>query len=322
MIVVAYFNAGNIYRDRLYEPIRAAETYGELIQRYPDTTNNQYLLLTYYLIIKCYTDLNDDINRQKYINMLVSGYPDSDVARLILDPDYYKDMEARAKSVNTLYEKTYLAYKGDQHYMVLINADRANDEFPDHTLIPKFDFLKAMSSGNLISKDSTVAQLRRLIVNYPHSDIKPRAEEVYALLTGKPVELTKEEEENIAIILEEKDISIFKTEQVESAQMLIVYLPDVYNSGAIRIRISDFNSQNYKVSNLAVNNVMFDKDRGMVSVGSFPTKDAALKYYYHLLSDAYVMGIIKAQPGAEVLLISTENYPIFYQDQNVSKYKK
>jgi hypothetical protein len=231
-------------------------------------------------------------------------------------------MEARAKSVGKKKKKTYLAYKGDQHYVVLINADKAHEEFPDNALIPKFDFLKAMSSGNLISKDSTVAQLRRLIVNYPYSDIKPRAEEVYALLTGHRLELTKEEEEISATILEERDISIFKTEQMaESAQLLIVYLPDVYNSNAIRIRISDFNSQNYKVSALAVTNVMFDKEQGMVTVGSFANKEAAMKYYYHITTDAYVMGIIKAQQGAEVFVISTENYPIFYQDQNVKKYK-
>jgi tetratricopeptide (TPR) repeat protein len=321
MIIIAYFNAGNIYRDRLYEPARAADTYKDLIERYPDTATNKYLLLTYYLIIKCYAEIGDDANYQKYVNMLVSRYPESDVARLILDPDYYKDMEARAKSVGILYEKTYLAYTGEQHYMVLINADRANEEFPDDALIPKFNFLKAMSSGNLISKDTTVAQLRRLIVKYPYSDIRPRAEEVYALLTGKKIEFTKEEEDLAAIIREEMELSIYQTEQLESAQLFVVYLPDVYNSNAIRIRIADFNSQNYKVSALSVNNVMIDKDQGMVTVGTFANKDAAMKYYYHIMSDNYVMGLIKAQSGAEVIVISAENYPIFYQDPNISKYK-
>ena len=322
MIIVAYFNAGNIYRDRLYEPARAAQTYGELIERYPDTASNKYLLLTYYLIIKCYAELGDNANRQKYTDMLISQYPESDVARLILDPDYYKDMEARAKSVGTLYEKTYLAYKGDQHYMVLINADRAHAEFPNDPLIPKFDFLKAMSSGNLMSKDTTIAQLRRLIVKYPTSDIKPRAEQVYAILTGgKPIELTPEEEKESAAAKEEQGISIFKTEQIGTTQLLIIYLPDVHNSNAIRIRISDFNSQNYKVSTLSVNNVMFDKEKGMVTVGTFTSKEAALKYYYHIIADTYVMGIIRAQQGAEVMIISAENYPIFYQDQDVLKYK-
>ncbi|MCL2042104.1 MAG: tetratricopeptide repeat protein [Bacteroidales bacterium] len=321
MIVDAYFNAGNIYRDRLYETLRAAEMFGELIERFPDTTSNRYLLLTYYLIIKCYTELGDDVNRQKYTDMVVGQYPESDVARLILDPDYFKDMEARAKSVGTLYEKTYLAYKGEQHYMVLINADRAHAEYPEHALIPKFDFLKAMSSGVLESRDSTIAQLRRLIVNYPHSDVKPRAEQVYALLTGgKPIELTPEEEAKSASVLEEQGISIYKTEQLAGPHLFVVYLPDVFNSNAIRIRIADFNSQNYKVSTLAVNNVMFDKDKGMVTVGSFATKDAAMKYYYHIIADSYVMGIIGTQVGAEVFIISAENYPIFYQDQNISKY--
>ena len=321
MIIIAYFNAGNIYRDRLYEPARAADTYKDLIERYPDTATNKYLLLTYYLIIKCYAEIGDDINRQKYIDMLVSQYPESDVARLILDPDYYKDMEARIKSVQMLYEKTYLAYKGEQHYMVLINADRANEEFSGDVLIPKFDFLKAMSSGSLISRDSTVVQLRRLIVKYPYSDIRPRAEEVYALLTGKKFEFSKEEEALAATAMEEKEISIYPTEQVDGTQLLAVYLPDVYNSNAIRIRIADFNSQNYKVSALSVNNVMFDKEKGMVTVGVFANKEAAMKYYYHIMSDNYVMGIIKTQPGAEVIVISSENYPIFYQDQDISKYK-
>ena len=280
------------------------------------------MLLTYYLIIKCYTELGDDPNRQKYTDMLVSLYPESDVARLILDPDYYKDMEARAKSVGTLYEKTYLAYAGQQYYMVLINTERAHAEFPDHALIPKFDFLKAMSAGVLESRDSTIAQLRRLIIKYPGSEVKPRAEQVYAILTGgKSIELTPEEESQSAIALEELETSIYKTEQIGGAQVLIIYLPNVRSSNAIRIRISDFNSQNYKVSALSVDNVMFDRDQGMVKVGNFSTKDAALKYYYHLLADNYVMGLINQQEGMKIMLISAENYLIFYQDQNVSKYQ-
>jgi len=322
MIVVAYFNAGNIYRDRLHEPARAADCFADLIARYPDTSSNKFLLLTYYLIIKCYTEIGDEENRQKYTNMLVSQYPESDVARLILDPEYFKDMEARAKSVGTLYEKTYLAYKGNQHYMVLINADRAHSEFPNDALIPKFDFLKAMSSGVLESRDSTIAQLRRLIVKYPYSDIKPRAEEVYSILTGgKPIELTPEEEAQAALAMEEQGISIYQTEKLDGPQLLVIYLPNVRNQNAIRIRIADFNTSNYKVSALHVKNEMFDRNQGMVTVGTFSTKEAALKYYYHILSDNYVMGIIKAQQGMEMMIISAENYPIFYQDQNVSKYK-
>jgi len=322
MIIVSFFNAGNIYRDRLYEPLRAAECYGDLIARYPDTASNKYLMLSYYLIITCYAEIGDTENQQKYTNMLVSKYPESDVARLILDPEYFKDMEARAKSVGSLYEKTYLAYKGDQHYMVLINADRAHKEFPNDALIPKFDFLKAMSSGVLESRDSTIAQLRRLIVKYPYSDIKPTAEEVYSILTGgKPIELTPEEEAKAALAMEEQGISIFQTDKLAGPQMFIVYLPNVRNSNAIRIRIADFNTSNYKVSALAVNNVMFDKETGMVTVGNFATKEAAMKYYYHIISDNYVMGLIKVQSGVEVFIISIENYPIFYQDNNVTKYK-
>ncbi len=67
--------------------------------------------------------------------------------------------------------------------------------------------------------------------------------------------------------------------------------------------------------------IVFDKEQGMVSVGTFTSKDAALKYYYHMIGDSYVMGIIKNQPGAEVMIISSENYPIFYQDKNVTNYK-
>jgi shikimate kinase len=121
--------------------------------------------------------------------------------------------------------------------------------------------------------------------------------------------------------MEEQKISIYQTEQIESTQLLVVYMPDVYNSNAIRIRIADFNSQNYKVSNLSVNNVMFDKEKGMVTVGAFANKEAAMKYYYHIVSDNYVMGLIKAQQGVEVIVISAENYPILYQDQDISKYK-
>jgi tetratricopeptide (TPR) repeat protein len=326
MIAIAYYNVGTIYREKLSECGRAVDAFGTLIERYPDTSLNKNLLLSYYFIIKCYDEMGDDANQNKYTNMLLRDFPNSDMARLIRDPDYYKDLMAKAKSIESLYEKTYLAYKGNQYYLVLLNWEKAAAEFPDHELMPKFEYLRAMSSGKLESRDSTVAQLSRLVMKYPYSEVRPMAETVISALMGKPFVYNPDDTTgSLASMpgLGAPETSIYKTDKLNGRQFLVVYLPDPGDMSPLKIRFIDFNSDNYKMSNLTVNGIMMmNGQNAVVTVGLFNNRETALSYYHHILSEQYIMLLATKQEGAEVFLISEENYPIFYQDGNAKQYKE
>lgn len=326
MIALSYYNAGTIYRDKLMECKRAVDMFGTLIERYPDTTLNKNLLLSYYFNIKCYEEMKDVANQTKYTNMLLRDFPDSDMARLIRDPEYYKDLMARTKSIESLYEKTYLAYKGNQHYLVLLNWEKAKAEFPDHELMPKFEYLRAMSSGKLDSRDSTVAQMARLIMKYPSSEVRPMAEMVISSLTGEAFVYNPQDSSGSWASLpgmSTPESSIYKTDKLNGRQFLVVYLPDPGDMSPLKIRFIDFNSDNYKMSGLTVNGIMMmNGQNAVVTVGLFNNKETAMAYYHHVLTEQYVMSLATKQENAEIFLISEENYPIFYQDGNAKQYKE
>ena len=71
---------------------------------------------------------------------------------------------------------------------------------------------------------------------------------------------------------------------------------------------------------LAINSVILDNLHSCVSVKQFLTKKSALDYYTLLKSQP---GLFKnLLPGTfQVMVISNENFLIFYKDKNIEPYK-
>ena len=68
---------------------------------------------------------------EMYKNLIIEQYPESDYAKLLLDPEYYKEIEARRNLAQTLYDETYEHYEAERYYTVYSNSTRALAEFED-----------------------------------------------------------------------------------------------------------------------------------------------------------------------------------------------
>jgi hypothetical protein len=122
---------------------------------------------------------NGNLDREEYYkNLIISNYPDSDYAKLLLDPDYFKEMQKKHNYLRDLYEKTYSAYEKEQYTMVVYNADQALEIQREDELIPKFLYLKAISMAKTDIADSMIVNLEKLIDIYPNSEVRPMAENI------------------------------------------------------------------------------------------------------------------------------------------------
>lgn len=316
MILQALNNIGYIYYDNLEDYNNSIDAYTELNERYPE---NEHELSSWYYLYKMYNEKQDREKAEYYKNLILNKYPDSNQAKIIIDPEYFiKEQEKGMESAN-LYSKTFEAYKKGQFQRVRMNVEKARELCPDDTLLmPRFEFLDAVSIGQLEVVDSMAYALYRLVQNYPESSIKPhamevllKANEMYNL--GLPVESARQKEKE-----PEKEYPYSYNPDEEYYVMIICNSKSV-RVNPLKVRLSDFNKENFRMLQLEIKNVLLNKQETIITIEEFENKAKAEDYKTAMFLTDYLFGGINEEQY-KVMLISKKNYPIFYNNKNVDEY--
>ncbi len=312
-------SAGYIYQERLMDYPRSIEQYLALNERFPES---EHLLQSWYALYKMYGEQNDPSNAAIYKNKILDLYPNTDYAKVISDPDYFVKKAATAGESLLLYEQTFEAYKNEQYYRVLMNANRARNLYPDDVeLLPNFDFLRAIAKGQLEVVDSMAMALNDLLLTYPKSDVAPVAS---AILRN----MNQEFNMNLEIPVIEGDSLIEPKEEpspyiydINAAHMVIIIASnEKVKTDPLRIRISDFNTRNYKSAQLMVKSLVLNDENMLLTVGNFTNARAAQNYRNDIFISDYVFGGIDTA-DFKVFPISLTNYPVFYRLKEVEAYE-
>jgi hypothetical protein len=196
----ALFNAGTIYKNDLVDMPRAADTYKDLLERYP---GSEYTLNTYYDLYSIYNQENDPQLANLYKQSIIREFPGSQQAQILTNPNYAAELLARENEVNDTYERTYQLFQQGHYGQVIREVDTALVHFAGDPLIPKFELLKVLAIGkteNLLvfslaldslastTPDPQVADMANMILAYIlNSDQevktetqKMEAEEIYS----------------------------------------------------------------------------------------------------------------------------------------------
>lgn len=316
MILHALNNIGYIYYDNLEDYNNSIDAYTELNERYPE---NEYELSSWYYLYKMYNEKKNTEKAEYYKNLILNKYPDSNQAKIINDPEYFiKEQEKGMESTN-LYSKTFEAYKKGQYQRVRMNVEKARELCPNDTiLMPRFEFLDAVSIGQLEVVDSMAYALYRLVQKYPESSIKPHAMEVLLAANemynlGLPVESARQKEKE-----PEKEFPYNYNPNEEYYVMIICNSKSV-RVNPLKVRLSDFNKENFRMLQLEVKNVVLNKQETIITIEEFENKTKAEDYKTAMFMNDYLFGGIN-QEQYKVMLISKTNYPIFFSNKNVDEY--
>lgn len=315
-IAEALNNIGFIYYNDLSDYPRSIEAYSELTERYPDNSNE---VSAWYYLYKMHSSRKETADAEKYKNLVLTKYPDSNQAKIILDPEYFIKANERGAEAEQLYAKTFEAYQNGQYQRVMMNVKKARQQFDGDTLyMPRFEFLNAISLGYVEVVDSMAYSLLRLIQTYPESSIKPfaldvllKANDMYDL--GLNIESARPKDDKI---VEKESPYTFRP---NDEYFVLVICNKKVRVNPLKVRLSDFNKNNFRMDQLKIKNLMLNKDDAMLTVEKFENVDKALDYQTALFLNDYVFGGIDEE-NYKVLIISVSNYPIFYQEKNVDEY--
>ena len=308
----ALFNLGFIYKDKFSDLPRSNESFESLVNRYPE---NKHLLQTYYVLYRSFSKMDSVDKAEYYKSLLVQQFPESDYAKILLDPDYYKELEAEKNRAITLYNETYDHYTAGHYYTVYSNSNRALSSFDEpEEILAKFEYLRALSIGKIEVVDSLQVALEELVKKYPDSEVKPLAQNILDYLNG-PIDTTSTKESPEEIF----DLSMYEFNSASKQIFALVMDDSKVNINALKVRISDFNSKYYSIENISITNILLNASTHFVMVGNFNSIEQALNYYQAIMSSEYVFANL-TEDDYDGFVIAQENYPIFYRDKDVDKY--
>jgi tetratricopeptide (TPR) repeat protein len=306
----ALYNMGIIYRNELKDYERSIESFKELIKRYPNT---EYLLSSYYYLYDIYTKLNNKAMVETYKNKIISQFPNSTYARLLANPDYFKEVEAEQNKINDFYAETYSKYLKKQYADVISQSDYAIKNYPDNKLISQFDYLRTLSIGRTNDFKTFKESLYHIVSSYPMTDVAEDAKKIIAFLDKEHPDLKEEEEKEIAIAL-------YKYEE-NTVHFFAFVLYDRSYMSQLMFNIINFNLDNFDELNLKAESTQINGSQDIITVMAFKNKAESLEYYNKASSDNSILKDVD-ESKVQKMVISAANLNILKTDKSVDRYLK
>lgn len=305
-IIEAYYNVGTIYKEQFGDYKRSIEALETLIKKYPD---NKYLLPSYYQLYRTYLLVNDDVNANKYKNIILSQYADSEYAKVILDPEYYKQKMAELNRMNLLYDETFTAYKNGNYELAYNSALNGLAKVNDSLLVPKFAYIKALSIGHLKPLEEFKSALNEVIGLYPKDKVANEAKTMLKYLS------------NPELILASKNYD----SNIQGDHYYILVVPNNYvNIKKLVDDMKAYNTAKFGADSLSdslqVSNTFLNPETQIITIKNFSGKEAALNYYNLIKVQDDLFAII--QPNKfDQFIITTGNYQMLMAKKEINTYR-
>ena len=239
----AYYKAGEIYLYRLNDPEKALECFDAYIQRFKNTAN---LPMVYYLASTAALKAGKAAEAERYKTELTALFPESDFARGLQDPNYFRQVEDVLKVVEKKYQEAYRYYQKVYYHEAAQICDRILKAYPDNKLKANVLFLKAMCVVNTGSPQEAKNALEEVIAARPGKEILQVTSDILASLAvgEKPVRYSEAEmaqarslqanrnwqfDEEVLAGRSRKEETTYKIEK-EKEQWVVLFLPQEFTT--------------------------------------------------------------------------------------------
>lgn len=305
-IIEALFALGNIYKEDFQDYPHSIKSFERLIVDY-DTSS--YVLPSWFNLYRISLLIKDDEMEEKYKNLVLRNYPESEYAKIILDPTYNQVTRENRRRVDNYYSIVYELFK-DRHFdKVIMRCDRANTIFAENHIQDKFDFLAALSIGHTMPRDTFKVALETFIENHPESESKPEAVKILKLM-----------KEGIKVDVEvEKEVPykhVFDTEF-----MIVIVVPNTDKQlNNYKNKVVDFNRNNFSdLTFEPVKSIFLDAKSQIIIIKPIKGYEKVINYYKALILNKTSLQDLNAKEYP-TFIISSDNFNLFYKDKDIPYY--
>jgi len=169
----AYYQLGLIYKEKFKEYELSKDKLQELLKSDPE---ERLILPSKYNLYKIYEllGLSGEVEIAK--NDIIKNHPDSRYAAILLNPD--TALATDENSPENIYKNLYFKFENQEFAEVISETDKYIILFDGEAIVPKYEFLKAVSKARLYGFEAYKEAINYIALNYPNSPEGKKAEEM------------------------------------------------------------------------------------------------------------------------------------------------
>ncbi|HOU98882.1 MAG TPA: tetratricopeptide repeat protein [Bacteroidales bacterium] len=341
----AYFKSGEAAMNQLNDFTLASKQFTTLIERFP---KSNYKLLSYYNLYRTYNLIDKQDLALIYKNKIISEFPDSKYAQMLMNPNYLREQEEKLTQIKSLYEEAYDSYKDNDFKSVFSHFNVADSLYKDNPIYPKFKLLKAMSIAKMGKVNEYKNELSEIIEKYPGTIEKQHAEQLLAsmnnfdpaylaTLSQNKVQTNNNNsnktntQPNIVNVnnsttqptenKEETEDAFFSFNENDNCQFIIL-LDKNADINRLKYNLFGYNIDYFSMFDFQILNGIWNEKYYYIKVFPFGNYKEAVKYYKHVNKnqDAVFRGI--NEKHYQFFVISDPNYLKLQSSGEIERYQK
>lgn len=175
----ALYELGLIYKEQFKNQNLAKQR----LERVASLQPNPVLILPInWHLYQLYTDLGNKQKAEKHKKIILTQYPETKFAQIILNPNTNFEESAVINKVEKTYKELYYLYKDNKFEEVITNVDEILPTIPNSELVPKFELLKAFAIGKFKDKEAYKKALEFVAVSYGNTEEGKKAKAIITQL--------------------------------------------------------------------------------------------------------------------------------------------
>lgn len=305
-MVKAYYNIGLFYREEIINLKESIKAYENCITRFPD---NKLKAEIYFNLFRLYSELNNKTQSDYYKNKLLSEFPNSLMAKVVLDPSYVSESKALDQDAQHFYDNIYDAYKNGNYAIVYSSKSRIDSQYLKTSIAPKYYYLYALSQNKTNGLTAFEASLQKLLNDFPSSDAASMARE----------HLKKIEEQKNPALKQVREEDPVNFELENRAKYSVMISTDLQTLRDTKNNLVRFNLTEFSMKNLRINSELFGDKEQLILIDNFEDVNSAKDYILAL--NKKINEVVKLKPNTYVIsFISEKNLKTLRETKSIKKY--
>lgn len=305
---LALLGEGKVLASRLADTLMAARSFEEAAAPgNSDDIRAEALYELYRLLQK-----SDPARADRRRADLLTGFPKSEYALILSDPDYVKRQQEMASRALKKYETAYDAFTSERYAETQSICNEIITQLPADDLIPKFMLLDAMATGATSGEAAYKEKLDSLVAKFPSTPEGIRASEIVAYLKKEIPALQIAEDTH-------KAEELYKSDTLQPHYVIIVAENPAANMNQMVFDVINYNLDNYADRSYRTEGSVIDKGFILITVGTFKNAAEATTW----LKAFNPAATIRESGNASLSLytISRDNLEKLKADKSISRYR-
>ena len=293
----SWFAAADVYYEKMDDPAKAIETLLYLNQKNPD----HYLMpQSLYTLYKLYNYQGEKSLAVYTKTQLISNYPESGYAKILGDPNYQKNVQARKDSALSVYNNALNSFQNGMYQNCILLCTNAETQYADLKIAENFYYLEARAHGRMQNIPAMRSVLETFVKRFPKSDLNEAAQNKLSSLNSGRF-----------------DIQRFDTLYTASHYFVLAFKTDNPAAGQTEYLVQKFCADN-NFMEYDVSSRDFTDGFKFVVVSSFANKNTAVDFYRQFVVANYK----SLEPEADFIpfVINRTNYALVQSQTDMEAY--